>query len=148
MFLVKEKRKRKYFNPRSYKRSDMIVLFLTIYHLNFNPRSYKRSDRMGKAVVSISRIFQSTLLQEERLGLNHLGTLEFLFQSTLLQEERHLPVQKRCNLLYFNPRSYKRSDMGVPELRLYSDNFNPRSYKRSDGKNAQLSLYLSVIIIA
>ena len=22
----------------------MIVLFLTIYHLNFNPRSYKRSD--------------------------------------------------------------------------------------------------------
>ena len=26
--------------------------------------------------------------------------------------------------------------------------FNPRSYKRSDGKNAQLSLYLSVIIIA
>ena len=28
------------------------------------------------------------------------------------------------------------------------EHFNPRSYKRSDGKNAQLSLYLSVIIIA
>ena len=33
-------------------------------------------------------------------------------------------------------------------LILAADDFNPRSYKRSDGKNAQLSLYLSVIIIA
>ena len=31
---------------------------------------------------------------------------------------------------------------------VYTFYFNPRSYKRSDGKNAQLSLYLSVIIIA
>lgn len=31
---------------------------------------------------------------------------------------------------------------------LTPEDFNPRSYKRSDGKNAQLSLYLSVIIIA
>lgn len=30
----------------------------------------------------------------------------------------------------------------------WKNDFNPRSYKRSDGKNAQLSLYLSVIIIA
>ena len=49
-----------------------------------------------------------------------------LFQSTLLQEERQGRLQ--CLPLYFY--------------------FNPRSYKRSDGKNAQLSLYLSVIIIA
>lgn len=40
--------------------------------------------------------------------------------------------------------------VSVPDLKLGDmfQNFNPRSYKRSDGKNAQLSLYLSVIIIA
>ena len=49
------------------------------------------------------------------------------FQSTLLQEERL--ARPSC-------------------LIRYPLDFNPRSYKRSDGKNAQLSLYLSVIIIA
>ena len=48
------------------------------------------------------------------------------FQSTLLQEERHNLRKTIAGCFYFNPRSYK----------------------RSDGKNAQLSLYLSVIIIA
>ena len=49
---------------------------------------------------------------------------------------------------YFNPRSYKRSDCCSIRLLNLMVYFNPRSYKRSDGKNAQLSLYLSVIIIA
>ena len=50
--------------------------------------------------------------------------------------------------LDFNPRSYKRSDFLCQVLAYPLADFNPRSYKRSDGKNAQLSLYLSVIIIA
>ena len=55
------------------------------------------------------------------------------------------PVQ---NVYYFNPRSYKRSDVRFRLQVPLPGYFNPRSYKRSDGKNAQLSLYLSVIIIA
>ena len=70
--------------------------------------------------------FQSTLLQEERLTVAEIKALAERFQSTLLQEER------RFHMRIMNQNSY----------------FNPRSYKRSDGKNAQLSLYLSVIIIA
>ena len=92
------------------------------------------------------------------------------FQSTLLQEERQLPFSASFKLVNFNPRSYKRSDnsfccvlriviisihaptrgatlLFAPSIKRLNY-FNPRSYKRSDGKNAQLSLYLSVIIIA
>ena len=71
-----------------------------------------------------------------------------LFQSTLLQEERRCTMHDRFLLIYFNPRSYKRSDWCPTLGKDVKNDFNPRSYKRSDGKNAQLSLYLSVIIIA
>ena len=90
----------------------------------------------------------------------------------------HAPTRgatsNRCSYSFymqnFNPRSYKRSDeydMSTYEIKTisihaptrgatgftdckcyFAEYFNPRSYKRSDGKNAQLSLYLSVIIIA
>ena len=81
-------------------------------------------------------LFQSTLLQEERLLLQSLFHFQLLFQSTLLQEERlftpqisrleidisiHAPTRGATVLSilfsfashYFNPRSYKRSDMYV-----------------------------------
>ena len=203
----------------------------------FNPRSYKRSDLLRHDLLWELLLFQSTLLQEERLCLFpeifqlssisihaptrgatfivvsavpariisiHAPTrgatilvrmflLNYIFQSTLLQEERliWLPNSNRCR--NFNPRSYKRSDtaafddlnvlqkfqstllqeerqfsylfiLGLLNISIHAptrgatqrvkgihwpqQNFNPRSYKRSDGKNAQLSLYLSVIIIA
>ena len=116
--------------------------------LNFNPRSYKRSDVSIFQIIINCGLFQSTLLQEERQShssipipfilisihaptrgattKNNCRLLLKVFQSTLLQEERHLVKANYLN----------------------SNDFNPRSYKRSDGKNAQLSLYLSVIIIA
>ena len=55
-------------------------------------------------------IFQSTLLQEERLFTFVPVALSLIFQSTLLQEER--PVLHSCLAIFenFNPRSYKRSD--------------------------------------
>ena len=101
------------------------------------------------------RRFQSTLLQEERHNGYQQGIEDILFQSTLLQEERrcsldpgegnmcisiHAPTRgatSTCEAryiisLYFNPRSYKRSDLSnVPSAYLLL-NFNPRSYKRSD----------------
>ena len=78
----------RYFNPRSYKRSD--TLFLVYYNINkdFNPRSYKRSD----------------------IGVFPAQDPVYLFQSTLLQEERHHHQNCFHSVLYFNPRSYKRSD--------------------------------------
>ena len=79
------------FNPRSYKRSDSrghhrthathisihaptrgatsiaVPIFESIF--NFNPRSYKRSDlEIDKYAMQVA-VFQSTLLQEERLNL-------------------------------------------------------------------------------
>ena len=74
--------------------------------------------------------------------------LEIKFQSTLLQEERRHSICFFISKVYFNPRSYKRSDRKKRYKTWMDLYFNPRSYKRSDGKNAQLSLYLSVIIIA
>ena len=99
-------------------------------------------------------IFQSTLLQEERPVTDGGKYCQNIFQSTLLQEERlssikmekshiisiHAPtrgatdkaVEGILNILNFNPRSYKRSDINRHTRCLWRINFNPRSYKRSD----------------
>ena len=55
-------------------------------------------------------LFQSTLLQEERLKASSLLYLLALFQSTLLQEERPGLSTPKSSITNFNPRSYKRSD--------------------------------------
>ena len=55
-----------------------------------------------------------------------------IFQSTLLQEERLKLKYIQNGNSYFNPRSYKRSDSGTSVTVRLSSNFNPRSYKRSD----------------
>ena len=161
----------RYFNPRSYKRSDNDSGSGSGGTSDFNPRSYKRSDRTS--------------------------TLErFRTEISIHAPTRGATCSRSPNrglLYHFNPRSYKRSDflqsvhclklIGIsihaptrgatrrkspcrsiktisihaptrgatirsPPYKFQASNFNPRSYKRSDGKNAQLSLYLSVIIIA
>ena len=100
------------FNPRSYKRSDMqgtkwhnvvylsihaptrgatINFYVTLQKIDtFNPRSYKRSDGLQMTFHTQIFIFQSTLLQEERLTEVIQLHLKHVFQSTLLQEERQL----------------------------------------------------------
>ena len=60
-----------------------------LFSAYFNPRSYKRSDIVFFASVLESSVFQSTLLQEERPGLLCTDHRSLEFQSTLLQEERH-----------------------------------------------------------
>ena len=121
-----------YFNPRSYKRSDLIVEISRFQPVDFNPRSYKRSDFAEIEFTSESAKFQSTLLQEERPPEN----------------------KSTGNADYFNPRSYKRSDSiqlllqrfyyisihaptrgATVSISVFFCNFtyfNPRSYKRSD----------------
>ena len=59
--------------------------------------------------------FQSTLLQEERHPLLRSGKHPRIFQSTLLQEERHCFYNIMAYESYFNPRSYKRSDCNLCE---------------------------------
>ena len=93
----------------------------------FNPRSYKRSDEFEVLYPNIETLFQSTLLQEERLVAYVKNISNYLISI-------HAPTRGATALSCNKP--------------LFCVNFNPRSYKRSDGKNAQLSLYLSVIIIA
>ena len=77
------------FNPRSYKRSDLWTCIFRKLYSYFNPRSYKRSDRPFPDISFAPALFQSTLLQEERLLQTLLFPKNNLFQSTLLQEERH-----------------------------------------------------------
>ena len=98
-------------------------------------------------------IFQSTLLQEERLKLKYIQNgnsyfnprsykrsncngavctwkdCNFNTRSYKRSDEINLPVAQEY---YFNPRSYKRSDQLSRKLILFASYFNPRSYKRSD----------------
>ena len=137
-----------YFNPRSYKRSDLplnISVFVSIIsihaptrgatcvgnqlpcaiHISIHAPTRGATSADAKSSNDFPR-FQSTLLQEERRSeyppIIHIP----LFQSTLLQEERRLSLEPGNQ---------------IPD-------FNPRSYKRSDSKNAQYSSCISAIIIA
>ena len=83
------------FNPRSYKRSDIVFIRFCKIRLYFNPRSYKRSDFQPGIHALIRSLFQSTLLQEERQSFSSANFLARLFQSTLLQEER----QQKCTII-------------------------------------------------
>ena len=94
------------------------------------------------------KVFQSTLLQEERL-------LSRLSSTTLIKISIHAPTRGATLLLLrtapLHGISIHAPTRGATVMCGPShaeEDFNPRSYKRSDGKNAQLSLYLSVIIIA
>ena len=102
-----------YFNPRSYKRSDYNHGGKVLARTNFNPRSYKRSDSESVDGNAEAMIFQSTLLQEERLNWNEV----WFYQKN------------------FNPRSYKRSDPMTRKIICGRFDFNPRSYKRSDQRH-------------
>ena len=84
------------------------IIYLLI--TDFNPRSYKRSDDMRMPFHLSIKLFQSTLLQEER---------------------RASPLVNKA-VTYFNPRSYKRSDFPWNSRGGEWHYFNPRSYKRSD----------------
>ena len=82
-------------------------------------------------------LFQSTLLQEERPIFQVFFVLKLIFQSTLLQEERQYPVNfdKLKNLFQSTLlQEERRIKNSVLRLHLY---FNPRSYKRSDGANTK-----------
>ena len=160
--------------------------------MNFNPRSYKRSDIVSQ---TISKAFTISIHAPTRGATPAISVGDIPLSISI-----HAPTRgATCEILKltpdyydFNPRSYKRSDMSLYlyylqliisihaptrgatfHLRLFhiscinfnprsykrSDrifftkqtkwiDFNPRSYKRSDSKNAQYSLCISAIIIA
>ena len=127
---------------------------------DFNPRSYKRSDGANTKAQAETLKFQSTLLQEERLSC-------VVEKPKALEISIHAPTRgatipqmaSKVAPLYFNPRSYKRSDvfcnaqvfcamlfqstllqeerrMNLMQM-IQCGDFNPRSYKRSD-KNKRI----------
>ena len=123
--------------------------------MNFNPRSYKRSDMLEMVICIGFLRFQSTLLQEERhsqmyflySGMNFnprsykrsdsfsnsFSMLLFISIHAPTRGATRLPVLCAVFQIYFNPRSYKRSDHFLAFSHRIVVNFNPRSYKRSDG---------------
>ena len=68
---------------------------------------------MWQIILQPQILFQSTLLQEERPGAIKINGTYGVFQSTLLQEERLNQIRAASFGMYFNPRSYKRSDWGM-----------------------------------
>ena len=61
-----------------------------------------------------NNIFQSTLPREERPRFDEVCQVSASFQSTLPREERRQTVMiRQTYVVYFNPRSHERSDVGV-----------------------------------
>ena len=81
-----------YFNPRSYKRSDKLKSGLYITAAISIHAPTRGATWHSSNVLCFFWIFQSTLLQEERLFSHVIYNLLVKFQSTLLQEERHSPT--------------------------------------------------------
>ena len=73
----------------------MIVLFLTIYHLNFNPRSYKRSDITDLDDGTQNNDFNPRSYKRSDDREIGIPSLPYQFQSTLLQEER----RQKCTII-------------------------------------------------
>ena len=105
--------------------------------------------------LTSDKLFQSTLLQEERLRIFQQGIQAFYISIHAPTRGATVAIYSIAgNWEYFNPRSYKRSDskakaltlgahvfqstllqeerqFNVPSFGIFT-NFNPRSYKRSD----------------
>ena len=99
---------------------------------DFNPRSYKRSD-LGKG--TFDKKTTGISIHAPTRGATYQKWTEAVkkqFQSTLLQEERLDSSNRFWAYVYFNPRSYKRSDLFDRFKASGGFYFNPRSYKRSD----------------
>ena len=134
-------------------------------HSHFNPRSYKRSDLSIMAFTVFTHLFQSTLLQEERLlfsvmiplincisihaptrGATPLsGKLRFVYIISIHAPTRGATlsdIKELVELENFNPRSYKRSDILSNDFFVTLFDFNPRSYKRSDKRSKTTNTYI------
>ena len=121
-----------YFNPRSYKRSDYAHGLQMPLILYFNPRSYKRSDcaRKSDQVLSVISIHAPTRGATDSCRLCVWIDIISIHAPT---RGATIASHKVAMLfMYFNPRSYKRSDWRFEDDRERGNYFNPRSYKRSD----------------
>ena len=116
-----------------------------------------------------TRLFQSTLLQEERrfatfkilsgfLISIHAPTRGATTRNSIHRTTSYISIHaptrgatasaflRTTQRQYFNPRSYKRSDINKRFSKIRNCNFNPRSYKRSDigdDKNEKLLCYFN-----
>ena len=97
------------FNPRSHERSD--DNFILIYRcISISIHAPTRGATIYAQILSISKLFQSTLPREERLVSSSFVTVS----------------------IYFNPRSHERSDSVAQGTLHPHKDFNPRSHERSD----------------
>ena len=102
----------------------------------FNPRSYKRSDIISDHLNFCTFKFQSTLLQEERHSIGFFSISACIYFNPRSYKRSDFICPIRIHITNnFNPRSYKRSDMLCDFGFVIFFDFNPRSYKRSDVLN-------------
>ena len=98
---------------------------------NFNPRSHERSDSTATAYldspsISIHAPTRGATIYAQILSISKL------FQSTLPREERLVSSSFVTVSIYFNPRSHERSDSVAQGTLHPHKDFNPRSHERSD----------------
>ena len=124
-------------------------------HSHFNPRSYKRSDLSIMAFTVFTHLFQSTLLQEERLlfsvmiplinciSIRHptrgatppSSKLRFVYIISIHATTRGAtpPLTEKIQSSLISIHAPTRGATINFYVTLQKiDNFNPRSYKRSD----------------
>ena len=87
-------------------------------------------------MISHKWLYLADIFEHQIMLMNNLRNFPpvtlGIFQSTLLQEERLKLKYIQNGNSYFNPRSYKRSDNDFQSRYSWDYDFNPRSYKRSD----------------
>ena len=99
----------------------------------FNPRSYKRSDVIQ---LHLKHVNFTLSIHAPTRGATWIAKAEFWLGMLSI----HAPTRGATWWHYFNtkvyktfnPRSYKRSDAFEFWVRAFYETFNPRSYKRSD----------------
>ena len=159
-----------YFNPRSHKGSDDVVISNIDPALIFQS-TLPQGERPLRWKQEPERMeFQSPLPQGERLdhmaysiarwvisihaptrGATVYQVLYYLdtkFQSTLPQGERRCYFQFPLRFRHFNPRSHKGSDGLFTKPYAIQINFNPRSHKGSDNKTAPQQPFPAISIHA
>ena len=127
---------------------------------DFNPRSYKRSDNTNtkgseQMNISIHAPTRGATIVYGITGQQYIISIHAPTRGATTEDGRswanrgisiHAPTRGATShtiyfpykMYYFNPRSYKRSDLPGKGRVFTFFNFNPRSYKRSDPKPKHL----------
>ena len=120
------------FNPRSYKRSDLITNKQACAVSDFNPRSYKRSDFITGAFSHDYKDFNPRSYKRSDLSdLPPFAPPDISIHAPTRGATPSVPIDVSiCSISIHAPT--RGATASTHQIFLLPDYFNPRSYKRSD----------------